>query len=326
MDESGPLSALASEQWGVCHRQQLLAAGVTPGELRWRLGRTWRLLLPGVVLLDPGLPSAQQSLVAALLLAGPRSWLSGPTAAALHGVPGVPDLGVGRRVHVLVPAPARPRDLSWVSVRRTVLTDERLVERGPLRYSCRPRAVVDAAASAATEDAARAIIIGSMQRRLVRPDDLAHWIEARRPNGRGRLRRALDEAVAGVWSVPEADLYAVLCSSSVLPAPMPNPHLRDEHGRPLTTPDLWIDDVGMAIMVHSRQFHEGALDWEATVEADADLVAAGVVVVPVTPGSISRAPRDVLARVEAAYLTARRSGRRAAVTASPRRPALPAAN
>jgi hypothetical protein len=318
MDEPGPIDLLAREQWGVCSRQQLVAAGVTVGELRWRLGRSWRLVLPGVVLLEPGLPTAEQSLAAALLFAGPRSWLAGPTAAALHGVPGVPEIGAGRRVHVLVPAPARPRDTSWVSVRRTVLLDERLVERGPLRYSCRPRAVVDAAAAEASEAGARGIIIGSVQRHLVRPADLAHWIEARRPNGRARLRRALDEAVAGVWSVPEGDLLAILRTSSVLPEIMPNPALRDDHGRPLTTPDLWIDDVAMAIMVHSRQFHEGALDWEATVEADGDLIAVGVVAVPVTPGSISRAPRAVLARVEAAYLTARASGRRAAVTATAR--------
>lgn len=71
-------------------------------------------------------------------------------------------------------------------------------------------------------------------------------------------------------------------------------------------------------MVHSRQYHAGALDWEATVESDGDLGAARVVVVPVTPGSIEREPVRVLERVERAYLEAARSGFRAAVTATPR--------
>jgi len=42
---------------------------------------------------------------------------------------------------------------------------------------------------------------------------------------------------------------------------MLNPRLKDMHDKRLTTPDLWFDDVGMAVMVHSRQFHSGALQW-----------------------------------------------------------------
>ena len=86
----------------------------------------------------------------------------------------------------------------------------------------------------------------------------------------------------------------------------------------MTTPDAWIDDVAMAVMVHSRRFHEGELDWENTVETDTDLAACRVVVVGVTPRSISREPARVLERIERAYLTARSSGIRANVTATPR--------
>jgi hypothetical protein len=34
----------------------------------------------------------------------------------------------------------------------------------------------------------------------------------------------------------------------------------------------------MAVMVHSREFHAGALDWEGTVGGDDDLSSARVVV------------------------------------------------
>ncbi len=102
-------------------------------------------------------------------------------------------------------------------VRRTHLLDERLVERGPLRLSCRPRAVVDTAASLPADEG-RALLIEMVQRRVVRLDDLAHWVEARRPNGRRSLRAALAEAAAGAWSLPEADLVAWLERSRVLPA------------------------------------------------------------------------------------------------------------
>lgn len=163
------------------------------GELRWRLGRTWRAILPGVVLLEPGLPSIARRLVGALLYAGPTSWLGGLTAAALHGVRGVPPLQACQRIHVLVPAPLRPRHVMWVSIRRTHLLDERLIERGGLRYSCRSRAV-DAAAAAPLESDTRAIIIGAVQQGLVRGEDVAHWVETRqtrvaRCSGRRWARR-----------------------------------------------------------------------------------------------------------------------------------------
>ena len=205
---------LAQSQHGVVSRRQLLESGVTPAEIRWALGRSWRALLPGVILLDPGLPTLEQRQVAALLYAGPRAWLAGPTALGVHGVATSFETA---RVHVLVPTPLRSRDVSWASVRRTAFTNERVLERGPLRYSCLPRALVDSAHAAPDEDTARALMIEAVQRRLVRLDDVAHWVEARRSNGRLRLRRALGEAAAGAWSVPEADLARLLAASKVLP-------------------------------------------------------------------------------------------------------------
>src|SRR6476646_4422297 len=167
-------------------------------------------------------------------------------------------------------------------------------------------------------DEARALIIEAVQRRLVRLDDLSHWIEARRPNGRVVLRRALAEAAAGAWSLPEADLARLMSRSSVVPEPWLNPELRDATGCRLTTPDVWFDDVAMAVMVHSREFHAGVIDWESTVDRDSYLSACRVVVFGVTPGAITRDPSGVLRRIEQAYSTLRQSGRRADVVATPR--------
>jgi hypothetical protein len=314
VDISPEVDALARAQHGVVSRLQLADVGVTPSELRWAIGRRWRLLLPGVVLLSPELPDERQRRVAALLYAGPDAWLAGPTAAAFHGLgPERP----GSRVHALVPAPHRPRDVAWLRIRRTHLLDERVVERGPLRFSCRARSAVDAAASM-TDDEARALLIEVVQRRMVRLDDLAHWVEARRPNGRKRLRAALTEAASGSWSLPEADLALLVSGSRVLPPAWANPTLRDARGRRLTTPDLWFDDVALAVMVHSRQFHESVLDWERTVSGDSDLTAARIALIGVTPAAIARDPGAVLRRVEAAHRQARASGFRPDVTATPR--------
>ncbi len=314
MVASSEVDALARAQDGVVSRRQLTDAGITPAEVRWSLGRRWRLLLPGVVLLRPDLPGERQRRIAALLYAGPDAWLSGSTAADLNGLRPEPP---GSRIQVLVPAPHRPRDVAWVRIRRTHLLDERVVERGPLRYSCRARSAVDAAASL-PDDEARALLIDVVQQRRVRLDDLAHWVEARRPNGRTRLRAALAEAAAGAWSLPEADLALLVAGSLILPAAWANPTLRDSVGRRLTTPDLWFDDVALAVMAHSRQFHEGVLDWERTVAGDSDLTASRIAVVGVTPAAIARDPASVQRRVEDAYRAARASAFRPDVTATPR--------
>ncbi|WP_020142934.1 hypothetical protein [Terracoccus sp. 273MFTsu3.1] len=311
------LHELALHQHGVLTRRQLLEGGLTPAQLRTRLGREWRLLLRGVVLLSNGVPSDQQRLVAALLFAGPRSWLAGPTAAAVHGIAG---LCVSNPIHVLVPAPQRSRAHAWVLVRNTTLLDEPVHRRGPLRLSCPARAAVDAAAAAPSTEQARGVLVAAAQSRKARLSDLAHWTLARGQVGSRRLHEGLELAASGAWSVPEADLLRLLSSSTVLPPVWANPEVRDQRGRRLTTPDAWIDDVALAVMVHSRQWHADSLAWESTVEHDTDLQTARVVVVGVTPHSIAARPRWVLDRIEAAYLEARASGVRANVVATPHDP------
>jgi hypothetical protein len=293
---------LVDRQLGLATRRQLLDGGVTQGQIRWAVGRRWRVVLPKVLLLDSSLPSPQQRLMAALLLAGPDSWLAGPTAAALHGFPGC---RITPPVHVLVPPHRTTRTVGWVQICRTYLLDERLVSQGPLRISCRPRALVDAAAACPDDAEVRALFIDAIHSRLVRVEDVVHWVEARESDGRRRLRGALAEAATGVWSVPEADLMRLLKGDGRLPEAWANPTLRDADGRRLTTPDLWFDEVALAVMVHSRRFHAGALDWEATVSDDEDLRSAGIEVVTVTPVSIARQQDDVLERVRNAYQRAR---------------------
>jgi hypothetical protein len=158
---------------------------------------------------------------------------------------------------------------------------------------------VDAAAGCPDHAAARALIIDAVQQRLVRLDDIAHWVEARSNHGRRLLRQAVAEAAVGAWSVPEADLLRIVNDNSRLPRPWANPTLHDPLGRRLTTPDLWFDDVALAVMVHSRAFHSGE-------------------VVAVTPASIAAEPERVLTRIDAAYGRALRRPRPVGVLALPR--------
>lgn len=314
------LAELVDRQLCLATRRQLLEGGITGAQIRWAVGRRWRVVLPRVLLLDAGLPSMQQRLMAAQLLAGPDSWLAGSTAAARHGLPGC---DITPPVRVLVPPHRTTRTIGWVQICRSYLTDERLVEQGPLRLSCRPRALVDAMADCPDEAAARAMLIEAIHQRLVRLDDVAHWIEARESDGRLHLRAALAEAATGAWSVPEADLLRLVRGDSRLPPPWANPSLWDAQGRRLTTPDLWIDGVALAVMVHSRQFHAGALDWDATVSDDEDLRSAGIEVVAVTPSAIATRPDQVLERVRRGYGRAANRPRPPGVISTPRHLAWP---
>ena len=93
---------------------------------------------------------------------------------------------------------------------------------------------------------------------------------------------------------------------------MAQPQLRVGDRR-LPTPDGWFDDVALAVQVHSRQFHAGELDWEATVAADGVFAEHGVPVLAVTPTQIARTPDDVVARIERAHAAAGRRPRPAVV-------------
>jgi hypothetical protein len=101
--------------------------------------------------------------------------------------------------------------------------------------------------------------------------------------------------------------------SRLLPAMWANPTLTTSDGLRLPRPDGWLDDVGLAVQVHSKRYHAGELDWEATVSADGVFAEHGIALVAVTPRQIATDPEGVLARIERAYEHARRRPRPAVV-------------
>jgi hypothetical protein len=314
MPEFSPaLRDLLARQDGVVTRAQLLAHEVSYAAVRWNAGRAWRVVLPQVYGLFREQPTLRQRQVAALLWGGPTSVLSGATAARLHGVTSADPRD---RVHVLVPAPQRSRSSGFAEVRRTLIHDESFT-RGPLRLCSPARAVVDAARVLPNPDGRSAIVIEAVQRGITTVDDLHEWTLRLRPRDAAPLRGPLQEAAAGAWSVPEAELLDLVATSSVLPTPWANPMVAGPTGIRLTTPDAWFDDVALAVMVHSRRHHGEADLWDDTVDKDGDLVAAGVVVAGVTPRRLRQQPDAVLARLERTYAAARRRPR-PPVQATPR--------
>ncbi len=294
------LAQLAKRQSDILSRDQLLAAGVTRHAIDWHTGRGWRLLLPGVVQVTSTPPTSQQRLIAALIFAGPTAVIGGLHAAHAYGIEHAVPVDP---VDVIVPDCLSARHVGWLRVRRSILDDPAIVVRGPLRFSNAARAVLDAAVATGSHDTAAAIGIESVQRGVTTLQQLQHEYSLRNRRHLTLARTALDAAATGAWSVPEAHLATAISRSRLLPTPWLNPVLRSPGGERLTCPDLWFDDVALAVMVHSRRFHANPADWERTVAADARLVAAGAIVLQVTPQSIARELPTVLGRIEAAYRT-----------------------
>ncbi len=306
MKLSPELVGLARQQHGVLSFAQLRAGGATTEALRWNVGRHWRLLLPAVVLLAPGRPTRRQREVAALLYAGPRGILGGLSAARWHGIEAADP---GELVHVLVPPPLRSRIVTWVRVRRTTIADPRALVLGPVRVCSPARAILDAAAESGSAEVAAAIGIEGVQKGLVTLDDLGQALFQRNNRGLELPKEAVRAAASGAWSPPERILLEALRRSPLLPEPWPNPVLFGTRGQALLSPDLWLDDVALAILVHSRRFHSKGSDWDTTVERDGGLTEEGVVVAGVTPHRIVRDIEAVVRRIERTYLSASRRPR-----------------
>jgi len=296
------VSELLRTQRGLASRAQLLEAGVTRSALQWRLDRSWQAVLPGVVATFTGVLDPVQRLIAAQLYAGPEAVIGSWTAAGWHGVESA---RVSPTIRVVVPDHRKLRDTGTIMVTRTTRPDASPWERGPLRIASRARAVVDAARDVQSESSARAIVVEAVQRGIVTGAAVRHEIECGPRKGSAQVRRGIDAAEAGAWSVPEADLLSVLKSSRILPTLWPNPLLTSMDGVRLPTPDIWIDEVGLAVQVHSRAYHLRDQQWNATVAADSALGECGVVVLGVTPQMITSDPASIRLQVENAYWSLR---------------------
>ncbi len=292
-----PVDALFRRQDGLASVAQLVELGLRRDAVRRRLraGR-WRLVLPRVVCRDTRPLDAGQRLVAACLLAGPESAISSWTAATWHGIRAA---SIDQRVSVAVPTGCFVRGHAFVVVRRTSRPDPRVVRTATFAVASPARAAADAARDLG-ESKARGIVLEAVQRGLVTTDELRHELELGPRQGSRALRAALTEAERGAWSVPEADLAALVRSSGRLPEMWANPVLHVGATR-LPTPDGWFDDVGLAVQVHSKRYHAGELDWEKTVSGDGVFAEHGIPLVAVTPRQIAAQGQIVLTRIERAH-------------------------
>lgn len=295
------LDLLVAYQQGVVGRDQVLDAGLTRGALRHRIrtGGPWRRMLPGVYLTVTGQPTREQMRIAAMLHAGADGLVTGPAALANYQIRTSP-AGV---VDILLPAGSKRRGADFVAIHRTRRMPKYAICDGPVRFAPAERAVADTVRGMVRLDDARAIVASAVQQGRCTVEQLVAELREGPMRGSATLRSVLAEVIAGIRSVPEADLRELIRCGG-LPEPLYNARLYLGSVF-LAQPDAWWPDYGVAVEVDSREWHLSPADWEQTMARHARMCAAGVVVLHFSP----RQQRDQPAEVTAAIAGALGAGR-----------------
>ena len=202
------LAKTLDAQLYVISRAQALACGLTVGALRHRIrpDGPWRILLPGVYLVDSREPNVMQREIAATLYAGHGSMITGVAALWRHDI----RHPLSDIVDVLVPAPRKVQSTGFARVWRTNRLPARPWLADGIRVAPPPRAVADAALTLVAADEVRAIVADAVQRNRCTIPELTAELGGGPVRGSARFRLALAEVASGVRSVAEGDLRNLL--------------------------------------------------------------------------------------------------------------------
>jgi very-short-patch-repair endonuclease len=288
------IAALSARQRGLVHRRQLLDLGLGRGAIdhRIRVGRLFPVL-PRVYAVgrpadDPWVPA-----LAALLSLDRPAWLAGRTAARLWGILAAP-VGERPRTEVLVIGSA-PRPRAGAACATTArLHRQDVTRRRGLAVTGLARTIVDLAAVLDAATLERCLAEAVALHRL-RPDAV-RAAAARRSSTRGRatLRAVLDAAHGPRRSRSEAETaFLALVRRAGLPDPRTDVPLRG-----WTVDALWPAER-VVVEVDGYAFHHGRRAFERDRRRDADLQAAGYVVLRLSWRQVVDEPEATAARLAA---------------------------
>lgn len=291
-------------QCGLATRTQLTAAGFTRAAVRHAAKRDWQQVRPGVYAAHRGPLDAEARLAAAALWSGPHAVLTASVALHRHGL----EQAATDEALFLVPATARSRQDGRVRTVRTSRPVRVALQLGCVMVASVERSLVDLANHGSTSaDDLKALTLSILQRRQTTCERLEAELRAAPRTGTEPVRRAVELFARGAWSMPEAAFGDLAAQAPDLPTMRQNVTLRTPDGELLGTPDGFFPDAGVAVQVHSRQFHSGYAEdgtdlWSATVEGDGVYAEQDVICIGITPRSIHQRPEQTLERIRTVVL------------------------
>ncbi|MCD2186438.1 hypothetical protein [Actinomycetospora soli] len=290
----------------------LLALGVPSSTIAFRcrkVGGLWWRPLAGLIALTRGVLTVYQRLVAALLVCGDAAQVTGLAACRLYGLERVPDHD---EVHVLIPHDQRRRSESFLLVERTSRLPPHPIVRDGIRCAPLARALVDAARRLLRIDEVRALLCEAVQRRMVTVAALRAELEAGSCRGAALVRQVVVELEDGVRSAAEGWLRDLVLAMPEFADIRWNVAVRLPNGTRVIA-DGFVDGVALAIELNSFAYHADLEKFDATMRRQAEMIAAGIVVVPVTPRELREDPAAVRRKLRAALEQARLRPRPAVV-------------
>lgn len=310
MSPARPTFPAVPEQFGLATRHQLTTAGFTRSAVRHAAGRDWREVRPGVYAPHRGPLDADARLAAAALWAGPHAVLTAGVALKRHGLTAA---GTEEAVF-LVPTTARSRQDGRVRTVRTGRPVPIAFYVGCVAVTAIERALVDLASQGPLLPTdVKALTLAALQQRRTTVERLEAELATAPRRGTQPVRQAVEVFARGAWSMPEVALGDLVADDPDLPGMLQNVPVTTPGGTLIGTPDGFFAASGVAVQVHSRQFHSGYAEdgtdlWSMTVEGDGAYVEHDVICVGVTPRSIHRRPEQTLGRIRTVVL--RNLGRR----------------
>jgi hypothetical protein len=292
---------VAADQDGLITAAQLSEIGIQRSTLgRYvRTGGRWQRVLPGLYHVGMGALSLEQRELAGLLFAGPGAQLTGVPALRRWGLEYLPSDPLTTPVHTLIPNERHRKSAGFVIVERTRRLPTAVDLDG---LPCAPltRAIVDAGRRLTNRNLTRALLLESVQRRMVEIPDIAAELGRAQRRGTALLGDALVEACAGVRSVPEAE-FRDLIGRTDLPTPLWNPELFLPNGTFFAQPDGLIKESMTVIEVESERHHSQGDDWMRTLERATRFASVGLVAVHVVPSKMRRDPSQVIREIRGSH-------------------------
>jgi hypothetical protein len=231
--------------------------------------------------------------------------VTGLAACRLYGLQRVP---AHDRVHVLVPHERRRRSEGFLLVERTGRMLP-AVPRDGIRCAPLVRALIDGGRRLDHIDEVRALLCEAVQQRRVTVPALRAELETGCGRGSALVRTVIVELEDGIRSAAEAWQRELVATMAGFPEIHRNADVHVESGAFLACPDGFVDECALALDVHSFAHHADLEKFDATMRRQAEMIAAGLVVVPVTPKELRDDPDGVKRKLWAALEQARRRPR-----------------